>query len=135
MTTEHDTKAGERTKRRLETIAGALGGALTLATLGVLVYDGIAGDGGPPAIVVEVGSARVVDGMHVVDIVVRNDGEQTAAAVVVEGALRRGDTVVETRELELDYVSPRAVHTGGLAFTHDPALHALELHAKSWTTP
>ncbi|MBC8067821.1 MAG: hypothetical protein IAG13_05755 [Deltaproteobacteria bacterium] len=135
MTTEQDTKAGERTKRRLETIAGTLGALLTAGTLAVLVYDGIAGDGGPPAIVVESGAARVVDDKYVIDITVRNDGDQTAAAVVIEGALRRGDTIVETRELELDYVSPRTVHTGGLVFTHDPALHELELHAKSWTTP
>jgi uncharacterized protein (TIGR02588 family) len=135
MTAKLHTAAGERTKRRLEAIAGTLGALLTLATLGVLAYDGIAGDGGPPAIVVEPGPARVVDGKYVIDIEVRNEGEQTAAAVVVEGALRRGDTVVETRELEIDYVSPRTVHTGGLVFTHDPAQHELMLNAKSFTTP
>lgn len=130
-----DAAPAERTKRRLEAIAGTIGAVLTIATLGVLIYDGIAGDGGPPEIVVEPGDTRVVDGRHVVDVEVRNTGDETAAAVVIEGVLRRGDAIIEIRELQLDYVSPRTEHHGGLVFAHDPAQHVLELHAKSWATP
>lgn len=132
---QHDALAGDRTKRRLEAIAGSIGAALTIATLAVLIYDGIAGDGGPPVIVVEPGDTRVVDGRHFVDVQVRNTGDATAATVVVEGVLRRGDEVIETRELQLDYVSPRTEHHGGMVFTHDPAQHVLELRASSWAAP
>lgn len=128
-------QAGDRTKRRLETIAGTIGAALTLATLGVLIYDVATGEGRPPAIVVEPGETRVVEGRYLVEIDVRNTGDRTAAAVVVEGALLHGDEVVELREVELDYVSPRAEHGGALVFSRDPAQYQLELHAKSWTDP
>ncbi|RYF17340.1 MAG: hypothetical protein EOO30_07320, partial [Comamonadaceae bacterium] len=71
-----------------EWLAAAIGLALLVASLGYLVYDAQAGDGGPPAPVVRASGIESQDGRFLVRVQVANESRATAADLRVEGELR-----------------------------------------------
>jgi uncharacterized protein (TIGR02588 family) len=122
-------------KRRLEAIAAAIGAVLALTTLGIIVWDGMRDAGRPALITLSAGAVTEHEGGYVVEVVARNSGDATAAALLVEGSLRQGDRVVETSETTFDYVPSRSEREGGLAFAADPRAYALTLQAKGYIEP
>lgn len=128
-------KKEDAQKRRLEAIAGIAGALLTLAVLGVLVHDAIVHRGRPPLIVVQPSETHARGGNHQVTVIARNEGDETAAQVVIEGTLRKNGTAIETVELTFEYLSPRSEQRGGLVFANDPAQNDLELRPKSYVVP
>jgi uncharacterized protein (TIGR02588 family) len=71
---------------------------------------------------------------HLVMIQATNVGEQTAAAVTVEGELKRNSRV-ERRTATFEYIPANSVKTGGLYFTSDPRSGALRLRATGYVQP
>ena len=122
-------------KRRLEAIAAAIGALLALATLGIIVWDGMRDAGRPALVTLSAGAVTEHEGGYVLEIVARNSGDATAAALLVEGSLHQGDRVVETSETPFDYVPSRSQREGGLAFAADPRAFALTLKAKGYIEP
>ncbi len=122
-------------KRRLEAIAAAIGAVLALATLGIIVWDGISDQGRPALVTLRAGAVTEHEAGYVVEVVAENSGDATAAALLVEGSLRQGDQVVETSETTFDYVPSRSQREGGLVFTADPRAYALTLQAKGYIEP
>lgn len=120
----------------LEWIAAAAGAAIALALLGIIGREALTGPGRGPA-ELEVTAERVVPAGRgvVVAVSVSNRGEATAAAVQIEGELRRGGETVETSRATLDYVPAGASRRAGLLFTRDPAGHRLELRATGYAEP
>lgn len=99
-----------------EWAVAALGALLVLATLGYLGYGAVQGAGSPPRLSVRVDS--VVAGaarQRMVMFTVRNDGERTAANVVVQGEVGSGE-VGERSTATLDYVPARSERGGALLF-------------------
>ena len=120
----------------LEWIAAALGALIALSLLGVLGWEAAAGtNGGPPELTVR--ALRAVPAAHgfVVEVEVRNRADPTAAAVGIEGVLKRGYADVETSRATIDYVPGRGRRRVGLLFTRDPAVHRLELRATGYQEP
>ncbi|HWT30674.1 MAG TPA: TIGR02588 family protein [Propylenella sp.] len=122
-------------KRRLEAIAASIGAILALATLGIIVWDGIRDEGRPALVTLTAGAVTEHESGYVVEVVARNSGDATAAALLVEGSLRQGDQVIETSETTFDYVPSRSQREGGLAFAADPRSHTLTLQAKGYIEP
>ena len=122
-------------KRRLEAIAAVIGAVLALATLGIIVWDGISDQGRPALVTLRAGTVTEHEAGYVVEVVAENSGDATAAALLVEGSLRQGDRVVETSETTFDYVPSRSQREGGLVFTADPRAYALTLQAKGYIEP
>jgi uncharacterized protein (TIGR02588 family) len=131
-----DGPAGEDSaKKRLEAIAAAIGAVIALATLGVIVWDGVAKQGGHARIRVEAGDVEPYPGGYIVAVTARNEGDETAAAVTVLGEIRSGDDVLETSEITFDYVPSRSGRRGGMFFSRDPAAFELELRAVGYSDP
>ncbi len=130
-----DEEQDSPAKRRLEAIAAAIGAVLALATLGIIVWDGISDQGRPALVTLRAGAVTEHEAGYVVEVVAENSGDATAAALLVEGSLRQGDQVVETSETTFDYVPSRSQREGGLVFTADPRAYALTLQAKGYIEP
>jgi uncharacterized protein (TIGR02588 family) len=122
-------------KRRLEAVAASIGAILALATLGIIVWDGIRDQGRPALVTITAGAVTQHEAGYVVEVIARNSGDATAAALLVEGSLRQGDQVVETSETTFDYVPSRSQRKGGLVFAADPRAYALTLQAKGYIEP
>lgn len=119
----------------VEWAAGALGGAALAAMIGCLVWDGLAGAGGPPEVLLTVETAHSAPGGHLVTFVARNAGGSTAAAVRIEGALLDRDAPVETSVVEFDILPKGGERRGGLFFARDPASLRLVLRAEGFAAP
>lgn len=118
-----------------EWTAAAVGLALTLGVIGYSVWEGLAGDGGPPALTVETRAPKAVDGGHVVPLVVRNTSAATAAAVEVRGVLERAGQAVEERRAVFAYVPGGGQAKGGLVFERDPSAFTLRVAAEGYEEP
>ena len=134
-TTSRDEGPESRAKRRLEAIAASIGAILALVTLGIIAWDGIRDEGRPALVTLTAGAITEHDAGYVVEVVARNSGDATAAALLIEGSLRLGEQVVETSETTFDYVPSRSERQGGLSFAADPRAHTLTLQAKGYIEP
>ena len=118
-----------------EWLAAGVGLVLLLASMGLLLVDHWRGDDAPPFPQVTVVDVQPQDARYLVRVRVANRSGGTAAALRLEGELRRGDAVVERSELELDYLPGHSTREGGMFFTHDPRSLQLVLQARSYQEP
>lgn len=117
-----------------EWIAAAIGLGVVLATLTTLVWAAAADDA-PPDIAIEATAIAEATAGYRVELAAENRGGAPAAEVTVEGTLRRGDQVLETRALTLGYLPGHTTRTGGLFFARDPRGLKLELRAVGYESP
>lgn len=119
----------------LEWAAGALGALIVAAVVGFLVYQGLAGEGSPPEIHVEIKRiAAVRDGFRV-QFEAANAGSEAAAQVVIEGVLSRPGVEPERSEVTLAYLPGQSERGGGLFFAADPRGGDLSVRARSYEDP
>ena len=126
--------AGEAPPPLSEWIVAAIGLALLLASIGYLLHDGN-GHSQPPAPVLRVLAVEPLQGRFLVRVQAVNESRTTAAALRVEGTLKRGAELVERSEIEFDYLPGRSTREGGLFFTADPRALQLEVAARSYRAP
>lgn len=112
----------------------AVGLVLLLVSVGYLLFDGNDGSQ-PPAPVIRMLEVRPQPGRFLVRVQAVNESRSTAAAVRVEGTLKRGSELVERSELEFDYLPGRSTREGGMYFATDPRGLQLELAARSYRAP
>ncbi|MCC2676903.1 MAG: hypothetical protein K0R58_3850 [Ramlibacter sp.] len=129
-----DAGAGEPSPPWSEWIVAAIGLLLLLASLGYLLHDGN-GDPRPPAPVIRILAIEPQQGRFLVRVQAVNESRATAAALRIEGTVRRGAEVMERSELEFDYLPGRSIREGGLFFTADPRTLQLEVAARSYRAP
>lgn len=132
---DKDSESESAAKRRLEAFASVIGALLAMATLGIIVWDGIKDEGRPALVTVTADEVHEHEGGFVLEVVASNSGDETAADLLVEGSLKQGDQVVETSEATFDYVPSRSQRRGGLTFENDPRLFELKLQAKGYVEP
>ncbi|GGK54567.1 hypothetical protein [Salinarimonas ramus] len=119
-----------------EAVSATSGLLILLGVLAVLGYDGIVGGDAPPAIEVRAEAVHETRGGHLVQIVARNEGDETAATVRVVGRLVGPDgTTVETSAATFAYVPAGSERSGGLYFSADPQRYALRLDAEGYVRP
>lgn len=128
-------REGKAGKRRLEAVAAALGAALAVATLGVILWFGLSDEGRPPSISVSARDAEPVAHGFVLPIQAFNGGDAAAAGVTVSAALVQDGATVETSEATFDYLPSRSERRGGLFFEHDPRRYTLDLRAEGYVEP
>ncbi|MCC2634972.1 MAG: hypothetical protein K0S48_2858 [Ramlibacter sp.] len=131
---EQGFEPGEGSPPLSEWLVAAIGLALLLASIGYLLFDGNDGSQ-PPAPVVRMLEIQPQPGRFLVRVQAVNESRTTAAAVRVEGTLKRGNEVVERGELEFDYLPGRSTREGGMFFATDPRGLQLELAARSYRAP
>jgi uncharacterized protein (TIGR02588 family) len=89
----------------------------------------------PPRFAVTIESVALSGPDFLVQFSIRNDGRKTAAEVVVEGELERGESRPETSSVTFDYVPGGSVRHGGVLFRHDPRTGQLTLRPLGFREP
>lgn len=108
---------------------------LVAAGIGYMAYYGLTHPEGPPEVTLERLSVEPTKGGYLVQFKARNEGNSTAAGVLVVGALKESGSTLEESEAVLDYVPQESERKGGLLFTRDPTRYELELRAKGYAQP
>ncbi len=119
----------------VEWIFAAVSAVLVLAMLGLLLYEALDQDVAFADFQAEQLQTERVGSRYLVRFRVTNRGDVTAATVLVEGTLKRGDASVETSVATFDYLPSRSEQRGGLLFSNDPAEYMLSLEAKGYSDP
>ncbi len=135
-----DDRPSDRPERHgstppLEWALAAASGAVVLAVVAFLLYEGLGERPTPPDVRVTVESVRPAGPGYLVEFTAENVGQTTAARVEVEGVLRDGARAAETSSATLDYAPPESKRRGGLYFTRDPGEFDLEVRATGFDRP
>lgn len=110
----------------------------TLALLGLLgfvLYEAITGTGLPPVVTVRPERVLETPNGYLVEVGVYNTGGTTAAALQIEGTLKRDTATVETSTATITFVPANSEREAGLYFTKDPRQHRLETPALGYDHP
>lgn len=119
----------------LEWIAAALGALITLALLGFIAWEGVAGSReAPAAVTLEATALHRTPGGYTVEVTARNRTDKTAAAVRFEGALGP-QGAVEKSEATFSYVPGQSERKAALVFSEDPRRHGLTLRVTGYEEP
>jgi len=135
MAAKRDQKKKPGEIPMLEWIVGGIGAVIVAAAIGVLLYEGAAGDHSPPDITVEIKEVSAVRDGYRVRFEATNEGGEAAAQVVIEGVIAKGDTILETSETTLAHLPARAERGGGLFFATDPRAAELRVRARGYEDP
>ena len=104
-----------------------LGAVITLTAIGIVVWEALQPTA-PPALSARIVAVDVTPAGQVATVRVQNDGDDTAAAVDIEGVL--GD---QTATASLDYVPGHGHAKAYLRFDADPRAAAVSV--KGWSAP
>jgi uncharacterized protein (TIGR02588 family) len=113
----------------LEWATAGLGLLVVAAALGLTLAQALNGSESPPDLTLVAGEARQTPAGWVVEVEAVNHGDETAAAVHIEGRLG-----AETANADLDYVPAHGEARGTLRFDADPRT-GLELSVLGWREP
>ena len=105
----------------------ALGAVVTLTAIGIVVWEAVQPTA-PPALSARIVATHPTSSGQVATVRVQNDGDETAAAVDIEGVL--GD---QTATASLDYVPGHGHAVAYLRFDADPRTTAVTV--KGWSAP
>lgn len=119
----------------LETIFAGLGAILAAGTIAIMLWKGVTGTNGIPAVEARVTRVEAQGSAYLAEIEVFNSGDGAAASLEVEGTLERDGQAVETATTTFDYLPSRSRRQGGLYFSEDPGSGTLTVAPKSYTTP
>ena len=89
----------------------------------------------PPRFALTIESVAASGRDFLVQFSIRNDGDKTAAQVIVEGHLESSDASPETSLVTFDYVPGGSVRRGGVLFRHDPRSSRLTLRPLGFREP
>ena len=121
------TKSAATTRPLLQWGMALLGAVITLTAIGIVVWEALQPTA-PPALSARIVAVDVTAAGQVATVRVQNDGDDTAAAVDIEGVL--GD---QTATASLDYVPGHGHAKAYLRFDADPRAAAVSV--KGWSAP
>jgi uncharacterized protein (TIGR02588 family) len=128
--------SGRGRKPVLEWIAASIGLVLTIALLGFIGWNAIQQQQEhAPAISVRIEGIAPSGNGWLVRFAARNAAPSTAAAVRIEGELRRTGADAEISAVTLDYLPGGSELKGGLMFAHDPRRGRLTLRPLGYVEP
>lgn len=128
------TTTAREPRSRSEWVALA-GSCVVLAILVLLIVGQLLGDRRPPAPVVTIeGPPRTVGALHHVEVILRNDGDDTAAAVQVTASLGLHDEVVEADQT-VDFLAGGEEVELVFVFSDDPGDGDLTVEVAGFAVP
>ncbi len=137
-----DEKNGEENKDEkdektpvLEWFVAAIGLILVIGVVGFMLYQASNKHDAPPNIEIIVDSVTPNKSGYLVEFEVKNSGEKTAAAVMIEGELKKGEETIETSTSTLTYAPSNSARKGGLFFSKNPRQFNLEIRATAYEAP
>lgn len=138
MTEEKDKKENHGRQKKTpvwEWIVAALGFISVTAVLGTALYRAVYQESKPPVLEISVESVMPTNSGYLVEFRVKNTGKQTAAALTIEGELKRGEKSVEKSTATLAYAPANSERRGGLLFTENPKEFELKIRATGYEKP
>lgn len=133
--TEGKSKSSEKKIPFWEWVIAGAGLILVIASVGTAFYRAVTEDPTPPNFVFSVNSIEQTGGGYVVKFSVANSGNETAAALTVEGTLKDGEESAETSTAAFAYAPANSVRQGGLLFTKNPNDFRLQIRALGYEQP
>jgi uncharacterized protein (TIGR02588 family) len=118
-----------------EWVSAGLGAIIAIATFTVVALEVPGEEADGPDVRLTVTSIAPASGGYLVRIRARNLSGATAAALEVEGILKRGSETIETSRVTFDYVPSGSVESGGLWFHQDPRLYQVSVRAIGYQDP
>lgn len=118
-----------------EWIIAAAGLILVVGAIGLTFYRATTEDKTPPQIRINIDSIEPNGIGYLVKFTVKNTGNQTAAAVAIEGELKNETETVETSGATLTYSPANSERRGGMFFTKDPQQFQLQIRATGYEEP
>ncbi len=118
-----------------EWIIAAAGLILVVGSIGLTLYRAITEETTPPILEFSIDSIEPTANGYLVKFQVKNTGNQTAAALTVEGELKNGADSAETSSATLAYAPANSVRRGGLFFTKNPQQFDLQIRATGYEEP
>lgn len=119
----------------LEWIIGGVSAVFILAVVGFVLFSGLTSTSSGAVLQVVPAEIEATGGSFRVTFRVVNSGDETAAAVEVEGVMEQEGARIETSRATIDYVPAHSRREGALLFDRDPREHRLELRAKGYADP
>ncbi|MEN3950933.1 TIGR02588 family protein [Iodidimonas sp. SYSU 1G8] len=120
---------------RSEWAVALLGLTMVIGVIAYLVTIALTDKDTPPDITLKAVDIRPTSGGYLVRVEALNHGGQAAADVKIDATLKRGEDVIERREISFDFLPTRSKRVGGVIFSQDPATHGLELQVLSHREP
>ncbi len=118
-----------------EWLTAAAGLILVSAAIGSTLYRAATEESTPPKLEISVDSIAPNGDGYLVKFTVKNTGNQTAAALIVEGELKNGAESIETSTATLAYAPSNSERRGGLFFTQNPNQFNLQIRAAGYEEP
>jgi uncharacterized protein (TIGR02588 family) len=139
-TTAKSSRSGAKTSHVAEIplpewVVGAVGLVIVVVTLGVLLYETMAGDKTPPDVKLRVQSIATLRNGFLVKVEAENEGGEPAARVPVQGELVQAGKVSETAEVQFEYLPAHSKREAGLFFKQDPRQGEVRLQALGYEVP
>ena len=118
-----------------EWIIAAFGLILVVAATGTTLYRALTEESTPPILEISVNSVLPTATGYLVKFRVKNTGNQTAAALTIEGELKNGAESAEKSSATLTYVPSNSEREGGLFFVNNPQSFDLKIRATGYEQP
>jgi len=127
MPTKKKPAASSTPRPVLQWVMAGVGAAVTLGAVAIVVWEALQ-PSSPPALSARIVAVQSTAAGQVATVRVQNDGDDTAAAVDIQGVL--GD---QTATATLDYVPGHGHARAYLRFDADPRRAAVAV--KGWSAP
>jgi len=140
MAEEKSKDNAENRERQQETsvwewLIAAAGLLLVIAALGTTLYRAVIEESTPPQLEISVETIVPTANGYLVKFRVKNTGNQTAAALTIEGELKQDAESAETSTATLAYAPAHSERRGGLFFTKNPRQFDLQIRATGYEEP
>lgn len=138
MAEENSKKEDKEEKKEIpiaEWLIAAVGVILVLGAINLTLYRAVTESNTPPQFEIAAEPPQSSGDGYLVRFSIFNKGNQTAAAVAVEGELKKGAEKIETGSATLTYAPANSVRRGGIYFTKNPQDFELNLRVVGYEEP
>ena len=118
-----------------EWVIAATGLILVLGAIGATFYRAVSRERTPPQFEITAEPPQRSGDGYLVRFSITNNGNETAAAVNIEGELKNGAETVETGSATLTYAPANSTRRGGLYFRKNPQDYKLDIRAVGYEEP
>ena len=129
------TKKPDADSTKQTRLLAALGLAFVVGSFALLLYADFTGGKPVADLTIRIDEVTPSNNGYLVSLVIENRGAATAAALVVEGVLRKDGKEAETSLLTIDYVPAGSRRDAALFFTNDPRQGDLTVRPKGYIEP
>ena len=131
-----ESNEGKSKTNLAEWVTFAIASSILATIVGLVIYSWLTKKQEPPTISVSRNSPiRFEKGQFYVPFAVANTGGETAESVQIIAELRVNGEVVESGDLQIDFLSSGETEAGAFIFSRDPSQGELIVRSSSYKLP